>query len=153
MFVTVPQAKAKTGCRGINIERSQAKQVLACKTLARKAPQEVESGSFATAPRKDRRDRKKKREHERICILLSPYIVYTDIWYIHPQALICHCIVYTIYALPSLFPCAYTRTACVCVCISGECTCHYPPVASPCVLRHHTSLRRACLKPQHHGLG
>lgn len=60
MFVTVPQVKAKTGCRGINIERSQAKQVLACKTLARKAPQEVESGSFATAPQKDRRDRKKK---------------------------------------------------------------------------------------------
>lgn len=62
--------------------------MLACKTLARKAPQEVESGSFATAPQRDRRDgkrKKKEREHECIRILLSPYIVYTDIWYIHPQ--------------------------------------------------------------------
>lgn len=36
--------------------------MLACKTLARKAPQEVESGSCATAPQKDRRDGKRKKE-------------------------------------------------------------------------------------------
>lgn len=37
--------------------------MLVCKTLARKAPQEVESGSFATASQRHRRDRKRKKEN------------------------------------------------------------------------------------------
>lgn len=63
MFVTVPQAKGKKRVQRNKYRKEvrQAKQVLACKTLARKASQEVESGSFATAPKKDRRDRKKKK--------------------------------------------------------------------------------------------
>lgn len=103
---------------------------------------------------------KEKREHECICILLSPYIVYTDIWYIHPQALIHHHIVYTIYALHIFVSmCLDLYRVCVCVyiyvcmCISHACICHYPHSTYLCVLSHNTPLDRAHLKPYHHSLG
>lgn len=82
---------------------------------------------------------KEKKINECICILLWPYIAYTDIWYTHPQALMFHRIPYTVCA-SHIFVSTCLDSYSVCMCISHAYVCHYPTLQlSVCAVTQHTA--------------